>query len=77
MTNGVDTTLLNSLNPIEIEKYLSGNNWRQWRRIEGEVSVWDKETHNTRFRAWLPLNSMLGDYIPALERFLQTVSLAE
>lgn len=66
-----------SYNPTEIEKYLAAKHWREIRRDERTVSIWELIDSTSKYRVWLPLDVTLEDYGIAVGRLIKTVAQAE
>ena len=74
----LDYQIFDTLDPTDVEKYLSGNNWQELRRISGEVSIWETSAQSgKRHRLWLPQDRELGDFAASMGRVIKAIALAE
>jgi len=74
----LDRDLFGALDPAELERYLSSNNWLEVRRVSGQVSIWEMRNGTGKpHRVWVPCDPQLGDFAVSMERALKSVALAE
>ncbi|MDM8551414.1 hypothetical protein QUF72_15115 [Desulfobacterales bacterium HSG2] len=74
----LENRIFDTLNPKELERYLSNNRWKELKRVPGEVSIWDNNSERgKKFRIWLPLDNNLGDFAVSMKKVVRTLSLSE
>ncbi len=74
----LEEAVFGALNPQAIEKYLEAQNWKIFKRIEDEVSLWDNYNANgEKFRVLLPLNKSLQDFCQSMGRVVRILSVFE
>jgi hypothetical protein len=73
----LDSATFSTLNPANIEKYLSGKNWRKSPDSSNDITIWDINIRDNHFRIWLPLSKRFVDYSESISRLVKTVSQSE
>ncbi len=74
----LEDRIFDTLNPKDMERYLSNNKWKEVRRVPGELSIWDNIGETGRkFRVRLPLDNDLGDFAISMKKAVRTLSLFE
>jgi hypothetical protein len=74
----LDDEIFNTLNPLEVSKYLDSYNWYELKRNDGEVSIWEtSDKLGKKYRVWLPLDRDLGDFSISMGRLIKSVAIAE
>jgi hypothetical protein len=63
--------------PSKISFYLENNGWRLHKKINNLLSIWEKQVNQKTYKALLPLDRKLGDFIIKMDEFFTLLSKIE
>jgi hypothetical protein len=74
----IDRDAFSAIRPEALLRFLTVNNWKEARRVEGELIVLSKTNkHGTTQLVWMPTSDQYTDYAPMVAKLVKTVSEVE